>query len=183
MLRTEAMKIRDIISYVDRCEMEEDNSLMLESQVVHDDDEDLFVGFFKYQMTSCQSSETGLDVEIDRLLLRNRSTCDPVAYWIDNNSMRNLRRLTLSVLSIPASSAPIERVFSVGGEFFFSKAQEHGEQAANAAYGCQVQQNCVIVVVHQIYIGCNMIYFRSHKNAVSCATILWFHLSNILEQI
>ena len=41
--------------------------------------------------------------------------CNPISFWNSERGLDRLRSLALIVLSIPATSAPVERVFSAGG--------------------------------------------------------------------
>jgi len=44
---------------------------------------------------------------------------DPLLFWKENqNSFPNLAVLACKYLAIPASSAPVERIFSVAGKIF-----------------------------------------------------------------
>ena len=62
-----------------------------------------------------------LDVEFSKYLSEPclREQGDPLAFWkVHSTTYPNLSKLACHYLSIPASSGPVERLFSIGGKFF-----------------------------------------------------------------
>lgn len=58
-----------------------------------------------------------LSVQVQTYLNTDLQTenCNPFIFWLDFKNCPNIARLTRRVLIVPATSAPIERVFSHGG--------------------------------------------------------------------
>ena len=67
---------------------------------------------------NAQVTETG---ELDKYLshLRHAEDDNPLVYWnLHQTSLPTLSKLVQRYLSIPGSSAPIERLFSITGKLF-----------------------------------------------------------------
>lgn len=54
--------------------------------------------------------------EIERFIIARKSlSCDPIQFWRDTTDFPLLRSVAETVLPVPATSAPVERVFSQAG--------------------------------------------------------------------
>lgn len=54
--------------------------------------------------------------QVNKYLTMPASQCNPVKFWLEERAgLDRLKKYALSLLTVPATSAPVERVFSAGG--------------------------------------------------------------------
>lgn len=76
----------------------------------------LFSEFFQsVSNTSTTFTTTTLQQEIAKLFSLPHTKCNPINFWNNEKVMLKLAKYAKQVLTIPATSAPVERVFSKSG--------------------------------------------------------------------
>ena len=72
-----------------------------------------------------------------------REEADPFTFWMEQASVYPLlSSVAIDVLSIPASSAPVERVFSTAGESTTGKRNRLSDHNLEREVLSHVNQNC-----------------------------------------
>ena len=72
----------------------------------------LFADFFNRRTTIvCRDSDIAASQEVAKLLSLPSVKCNTLKYWLDDKVLLSLCKVALTVLTIPATSAPVERVF------------------------------------------------------------------------
>jgi hypothetical protein len=103
-----------------------------QSQVTSIPEEDgrpsLFAGFEKQRCNQAQGVTSADEVTQFLAIHSGGKKVNAVRHWQTENRMLRLRRVALQFLSVPASSAPVERVFSTGGHILSAR---RGSMAAN----------------------------------------------------
>ncbi|XP_067928096.1 uncharacterized protein [Watersipora subatra] len=84
-------------------------------QIQISDTEDMFADFLNRAPLASTSNLDSVNQEIEKYMAKSRSSCNTLSYWQGETQLLRLSKLALKVLSVPASSAPIERVFSKSG--------------------------------------------------------------------
>ena len=103
-----------------------------QSQVTSIPEEDgrpsLFAGFEKQRCNQAQGVTSADEVTQFLAIHSGGKKVNAVRHWQTENRMLRLRRVALQFLSVPASSAPVERVFSTGGHILSAR---RGSMAAD----------------------------------------------------
>ena len=73
--------------------------------------------FLQSQLMASAFQSYGLEAVIDEVLSwgEKRFKSNAMAFWNEKQKLKSIKGYALALLSVPASSAPVERVFSVGG--------------------------------------------------------------------
>ena len=86
------------------------------------DPSSIFADFNDNSLVEGASVSQSSEIEISTILTAVSSKkVDAIKHWCEERNLARLKPLALKYLSTPATSAPIERVFSVGGHIFFPK--------------------------------------------------------------
>ena len=86
-----------------------------QSQTQTPNDSSLFAAFFRQRGGFVSDRIITAEQEVAKLFSFSSKKCHPLLYWYTEKTLPKLRQLALRSLTIPATSAPIERVFSCSG--------------------------------------------------------------------
>lgn len=85
------------------------------TQVINDNDDSVFSDFLNRRSVGANPGTLTPTEEIQRYFTISSIKTNTLKFWADEKIMCRLKKLALNILSVPASSAPVERAFSVSG--------------------------------------------------------------------